>query len=285
MPDGTPRYPPDEHTAELINPDQDAISAESNATIREQAVRNVSATLTGDPDNDLKTLRTSLDSKNLTYGDIFTYQFQVMRMGTLGFRLPVAEEDREKFNLFESELTTNGPDEAYEENSDYSEEEMTGSGDFFTGVGLMRAFIASTFLEESRLTKTSPPKFHDELIDVYPVPESTFRQVAELNKNKNLSIMSEEEALENWQKEHPALYNETRLLSQRLAAYFTPRTLAMYRSLPQEFKEKMTPALRKQWQEELMRESLRVYTWFSPNPPNAIRLKDIQADNPPQISE
>lgn len=229
--------------------------------ISDQAVDNTLKYLSGDPLTDLTKFREQLN--HIPFLDILYDEFQIFRMGSLGWSVDIPAETRERFGVKVTEIDTMGPDEL----EDDTEEAM----DFFVGVGLLRAFIASAYVEQAKIDHSPTPDINDKVIDTLPVKKEDLDKVSA--SRKGMFVIDANDQENQWRQENPRLHQEAMGLKDRLVEKFSPGTFRLYKDLPTDFVNHFNPTLREEWDDCLRECAIRAYAWFTPNQPVLIPVR------------
>lgn len=236
--------------------------------ISDRAIETTVSYLTGKPFDDLTTLKERIG--RAPFKDILTDEFQLLRLGSMGWEVNVPLEIREKYGVRLSTIDSMGSEMlalAYEN----KETDTEGAMDFFIGVALLRAFIASTYVEQARIDHLPAPDINNKAIDALPLQKKAIETV--YAKRKGLFVIDAEDLEEQWREENPRLQQETMRLKDKLVERFTPRTWKLYPELPENFIQDFTPTVRQQWDDCLNECALSAYAWFTPKGPPLIPVR------------
>lgn len=77
--------------------------------ISDAAINRTLQSLTGDPEQDLKYIQSALE--HTRFVDILHHEFEVFRMGNLGWRINVPQEQRDRFGVSLDKITNMGPED------------------------------------------------------------------------------------------------------------------------------------------------------------------------------
>lgn len=227
--------------------------------ISDDAIDRTIQSFTGDPKQDLKYIQSALGYTR--FGDILHHEFEVFRMGSIGWKIEVSLEQRDRFGVTLDKITNLGPEEG-------EDDEIAGSWDYVVGVELLRGFIAHSFVEQAKIEGRAVPEINDKILDSPPVRRAWLDHARA--GRVGMTMMVTEDLDAQMQQENPRLYQETMGLKDKLVDRFTPRTLQLYRGNPEEFLAQYTPVIREKWEESLREMTLRTYGWFTPNQPNLV---------------
>lgn len=233
-----------------------------------EAVQAVVGDLVGEPITYVQTLR----AKRLGgthFEEIIHPEFQVFRIGMLGFELPVAPGDKDKYGIKVDVICSLG-----REDIQVSEQEDIG-WDSIESINTMRAFVASAFFEEATRQKLSTPQINDRLID--PPPAKKYQIESATAPRSGFFLYDWEEFAGRWAEENPELHQATVQLRDGLTDYYANRMVAVYRDLPQEYMDRVAPEVRETYSNYLMEYAIRTYAMLTPNPPALIEVKRIKS--------
>lgn len=231
--------------------------------ISEAAVRATFRQLTGDPDLDMSYMGGALEIA--PFGDIFSPEFDVFRLGNLGWCLEVTEAKRSELGISLEKITSLGPDNVKDEDLDHD-----GGCDYFNGVGLMRAVVASAFVEQAKIEGKQIPDIDSGIVDSV-LTEREWLSKARASRVGMTAIVTEDLDAQ-MREENPFLYEWTMRMTEGLADRLTLRTLLLYKRESEGFREVYTPRIKERWGESLRAMALRTYAWFTPNKPNLVPI-------------
>lgn len=235
--------------------------------IRKEVVHEVREALGEDPTKYVTNLRNRW-IKDTPFADMIHPEFQVFRIGSLGFELPVTPEDREQFGIILEEISAFG-----REGIQVPETEDIGY-DWLEGINSMRALVASSFFEEAQRQKLPIPQFNPKLIDPPPAKKE---DIPKAYATKPGLFLYEWEALqERWKQENPELYEEVIKLKEALSPYYVARLLNAYKDLPTAYLEKIEPEVKNQYDYNLLEYALRTYAMFTPHPPVLLEVTKVK---------
>lgn len=239
--------------------------------VRPEAVQAVVADLQGlQPDGYLKALRDKR-IKGTHFTEIIHPEFQVFRIGALGFELPISVDDRAQYGVTVESLSSLGRDDVK------VPEDQDIGWDPIESINSMRAFVASAFFEEATLQKLPTPAINDKMIDPPPAKRS---QIEGAMASKPGMFLYEWEGLEErWQEENPALFQATTQLRDHLADHYAGRMLSGYGDLPETYMSKAEPEVRSTYNDYLMEYALRTYAMLTPRPPTLIEVRTVRSNS------
>lgn len=206
--------------------------------------------------------------KGTDFTEILHPEFQLFRIGVLGFEVPVKSEDKEKYGIKVDSLESMG-----REDVKLSEDEDIG-WDCICSINTMRAFVICAFAEEAKRQGLRVPKINDKLIDPGPAKKGQIETA--WATGPGLFIYSWEELEQRWSLENPPLYNATVSLKDRLGDLYGERMIAAYKDLPQEYLDKIGPEVKETYRDQLMEYALRTYAMLAPEPPLLIEVTDVR---------
>lgn len=234
--------------------------------ISPEAVGAVVADLLGEPGTYLQTLREKrIEGTHFT--EIIHPEFQIFRIGALGFEIPITDEDRARYGLTIENISNLGREDV----KTPVDEDIGWDSD--EGINVMRAFVASAFFEEASRQGLPIPVINNGLID--PPPAKKHQIDGAKASKPGMFLYDWEEFEGRWAEENPALFQETVQLKDKLTDYYTRRMLAVYADLPVEYMDKISPEVRSTYNDYLMEYAVRTYAMFTPNPPTLIEVKNI----------
>lgn len=234
--------------------------------ISTEVVQAVVDDLVGEPSTYLQALRAKR-IEGTHFEEIIHPEFQVFRIGALGFEIPITDEDRARYGITIENISNLG-----REDVKMPEDEDIG-WDSVESINVMRAFVASTFFEEAARQGLPTPVINNGLID--PPPAKKHQIDGAKASKPGMFLYNREEFEERWAGENPELFQATVQLKDRLTDYYTRRMLAMYSNLPAEYMDKISPEVRSTYNDYLMEYAVRTYAMFTPNPPTLIEVKNI----------
>lgn len=197
------------------------------------------------------------------FGDILHPEFEVFRMGSMGWRIGVSEVERVRFGVDLEEISTMGSEKGGEEDGLIE--------DYFTGVELLRGVVLIAFVEQSKIEGKPEPVMRSKLIDYPPVKRALLDGVS--STKTGMFVMVTEDLDAQMQQENLRLYQEIMKLKDNLVDRFTPRTIQLYKGQPEPFLKHYTPVIKDRWEETLREMTLRTYGWLTPNQPNLVPVK------------
>lgn len=258
----------------MASPKEESRRFELNpGVIHPEAVKAVMTDLTGEPGTYLKTLRNKRIA-GTDFTEIIDTEFQIFRIGILGFELQIAPEDRDRYGITLESISSLG-----REDIKVPEDQDIGYDDI-EGINTMRAFVASAFFEEAAMQKLPTPRINNRLIDPPPAKRAQiYRAVA---SKPEMFLYEQEEFEERWKEENPDLYQAAVQLKDRLTDYYAGRMIATYQDLPEDYINKVTPDVRRAYSDYLMEYALRTYAMFTPRPPTLIEVKNVKPREDPQ---
>ncbi len=236
--------------------------------ISPEAVQAVMADLQGErPSTYFQTLHEKR-IEGTDFSEIVHPEFQVFRIGALGFGLPVAPEDRDRYGISVETLSSLGrEDESVPEDQDIG-------CDSLESINTMRAFVASTFFEESARQKLPAPEINDKLID--PPPVKRVRIERAVASKPGMFLYEWEEFEARWAGENPDLYQAMIQLRDELADYYAKRMVAAYQGLPQDYMDRIAPDVESKYRDYLLEYALRTYAMLAPRPPRLIEVRNVR---------
>jgi len=227
------------------------------ATLSEEVVGSIFDNLPEEPQSALDSLRYL---QGHSFGDIFTYAFQVLRMGELGWRMDIPEELRSQYGISETTLDSIGPENVAADKSLY---------DPFTGTLLIRSAIAASFVKQADMNGSSID-INDDIIDAHPATKNDLMNARA--PREGIFIYDAEELEKQWQTENPILHGRVAAFIDTLAGQFTDQTILEHEHMDPQFMDQMRTGIRDMWQADLQLDALRTYAMFTPNPPELIEV-------------
>lgn len=227
------------------------------AVISEEAASSIFDNLPEDPQSALDDLR---HLQGQLFGDIFTYEFQVFRLGKLGWKINIPEALRARYGISETTLDSIGTEDVASDESLY---------DPLTGSLLMRSVIAASFVKQANLNGSSVD-INDDIIDAHPATKNDL--INARAPRTGIFIYDAEELEEQWQTENSVLHERVAAFISALAGQFTEQTALLYSHFDPQFIDEMRGGIRDMWVHDLGRDALRAYAMFTPNPPELIEV-------------
>ncbi len=232
--------------------------------ISKVAIETTFRLLTGDPDRDLSRFRGDLSAA--PFADILYPAFDILRMGSLGWNIAISKEERSRLGGSLEDITSMGPEDG--------EGKFDVSYDYLTAVELMRAVVATAFVEQAKTEGKPMPDINGKIVDAVPVRREWLGLVR--SNREGMTALVTEDLDAQMREENPRLYEETMGLKDRLTERFAARTVLLYSGQPKELIELHTPTIRKRWEESIREMALRTYAWFAPNGPTNLVLIPVE---------
>lgn len=206
--------------------------------------------------------------KGTHFAEIIHPEFQIFRIGMLGFEIPVSPEDKERFAIPFDTISSLGHKDIQvpkDENIEWDDMES---------INTMRAFVASVFFEEAKRQKLPIPAINDRLID--PPPAKKYQIDTAVASKPGMFLYDWEDLESRWKEENPEFYQETVTLKDKLKDYYASRLIRTYRDLPEEYVQKIISQIHTSYDYELMAYAIRTYAMFTPRPPTLIEIKKVK---------
>lgn len=238
-------------------------------TIRPKAVQAVVADLAVQTPSTYLKILADKRIEGTHFAEIIHPEFQVFRIGALGFELPITPEDRDRYGITVENISSLG-----REDTKVPEQEDIG-WDSVGSINTMRAFVASAFFEEAAMQGLPTPEINDGLID--PLPVKKHQIEGAVASEPGMFLYEWEELEARWAEENPALYQATVELKDKLRDYYVERMITTYRDLPQAYMDSVAPEVRDTYDDYLMGYALRTYAMFAPHPPTLIEVKKVKS--------
>lgn len=229
------------------------------ATISEQALDRVFNDLPDDPISARHQFRYLQGHK---FGDIFTDNFQIMRLGILGWEIDIPEELRIQYGISETTIDTKGPKQADDTNEAFY--------DYMTGANLMRSVVVGAFDRQADISGLSSIKINDDVIDAHPVRKEFLDEASAAREG---AFMFDADALEEqWRGANTDFYNKINALIYDLSVVFAERTAGLYGHFDPQLLETLKTDMRENWIYHLKKEALKAYAMFTPHAPELLEV-------------
>lgn len=239
--------------------------------ISPETVARVGAELSGNPETYLPTLR-SRWLEGTYFTEFIHPEFQVFRIGRMGFEVPVDQKDKDTFGIKIEALSSFGP----ETQPEHPTVEEIGY-DPIESINIMRAFVASAFFEEAISHGAPIPRTNNGLIDPMPVNKQLIATARATRPG--MYLYDGEEFDESWSLKSPAFHQAMVNLRDQLTGYYSARMLGAYSDLPAEYLALMTAPVQQEYHEYLTEYALRTYAMFAPELPNLIEVTNLIANS------
>lgn len=225
--------------------------------ICEDAINATFRLLSGNPEQDYETFFNKLFHTGIS--DILHPEFDCLRLGISGWGIDIPDEDKKTFGLKINEITPDGPEDLKNEGWDY-----------FLGVGLTRALVSNSFVEQSVFDGKTLPRINTDIIDSPPFNRSDINSVRA--HEEGVSILVVEDLESQMGNENPLLYQKMLSYKDETTDLFTARTIELYKEQPEGFLELYQSPIRNAWEKQLRETILRTYAWFTPNQPDLVPI-------------
>jgi len=202
------------------------------------------------------------------FTEIFLPEFQMIRIGHLGWQIQITDEQRTKYGITVLSVDNMGATSGKDRRS------PTGYYQYFGSISAIRTFVGGSFIEQARADglPLSALGINDELIDAHPFNKDELGEV--YAEAEGGFMLDADDLLEaQWKEENGLQHKETMGIIEGFVERLTPGSIdVLSENLPEKLVAELEPEIRDCWQRELHDTALRTYAIFTPNAPKRIPI-------------